>query len=329
MAIIAADFFISYLPQEPSTVENVLYMEQDVAKLSKNEVAALSRKIGKKIVAVDQEGGGRATRLKGEGFLKLPAAREIGENEAYLLAKTMGEQMREVGITFNLAPVVDLDSNPQNPVIGARSFGSDPDRVIAVAEKMLAGYRDAGVAVCLKHFPGHGDTTQDSHLHLSRIDKTVEELQKGELKPFRALAEKADAIMTAHILVPALDPDNPATCSEKILTGLLRREWRYEGVVVSDSLTMRAVAPDQQSFEKTVASVSEAAVRAFNAGCDLLILGRIEWADFTPTPEQEARFPSLIFQNFSRAVEEGRISQERLRASRLRIENLRSHYGSR
>ena len=166
---------------------------------------------------------------------------------------------------MNLAPVVDVDSNPNNPVIASRSFGADPERVAAFGARALSGYKEAGVIATLKHFPGCGDVAVDPHEDLPVIRKTKEELERVELLPFARLASSADAIMTAHILVPALDPDHCATLSKKTLA-YLREIIGFDGVIVADSLVMEGVV-------KQCGTVDEAAILALEAGCDFLILG--------------------------------------------------------
>jgi len=212
------------------------------------------------LIAVDQEGG-RVARLK---FTKFPSNQDA-KDQAGEIAFCIGEELRSVGINMNLAPVVDVNSNPQNPVIGDRAFSSDPKEVAACGKEAIDGYKKAGVIATLKHFPGHGDTSIDSHEDLPVVYKSKEELEAVELFPFKELSSSVNAIMTAHILVPALDPEFPATLSKKTLD-YLREEIGFEGVIVSDSLVMQGVL-------KKCGSIEEAAIQAINAGCDLLILG--------------------------------------------------------
>jgi beta-N-acetylhexosaminidase len=219
------------------------------------------------LIATDQEGG-VVTRLQ-KGFTQFPGNRALGETLDPTLARKAalitGKEMRAVGIHMNMAPVVDVNSNPKNPVIGARSFGEDPYLVTVFGRQALQGYAEAGVIATLKHFPGHGDVSVDSHTDLPVIHKSLEELEKCELIPFRGLCQSVDAIMTAHLLVPALDPDNCSTLSSKTLR-FLREEMGFRGVIVSDSLVMDGVV-------KKCHTVDEAAIQALAAGCDLLILG--------------------------------------------------------
>lgn len=215
-------------------------------------------------VAVDQEGG-RVQRLR-DGVIQLPPMRAFGQKDDVELsertAATLGRQLLALGFNLNFAPVADVDSNPQNPIIGDRSFGSDPARVTRHARAFARGFERAGVVACLKHFPGHGDTSKDSHLELPVVAKSAVALRQVELYPFERLSLDARAVMTAHVLFPAFDRV-PATLSPRLLH-LLRREFAFDGMIVSDDLEMRAVS-ERYSIEET-------AVRAVSAGCDLLLV---------------------------------------------------------
>lgn len=257
------------------------------------------------LIATDQEGG-VVTRLT-DGFTRFPGNKTLGESGdpslAYAAALTMGQEMLAVGINMNLAPVVDVNSNPRNPIIGERSFGESPETVIAFGKKGLDGYRQAGVIATLKHFPGHGDTAVDSHKDLPVVLKSIEELKQVELAPFAQLAEKAPAIMTAHLLVPALDPDHCSTLSAKTLF-YLRNEIGFQGVIISDSLVMQGVL-------KECPTVDAAAIAALNAGCDILLLGGrqlIGESRVELTVVDIKRIHTALIQ----AVQEGQISEERL-----------------
>lgn len=215
-------------------------------------------------VAVDQEGG-RVERLT-KGVLHLPPMRALGRHDDVAfterVAATLGRQLLALGFNLDFAPVADVDSNPNNPIIGDRSFGSDPALVTRHARAFARGLEGTGVIACLKHFPGHGDTSQDSHKELPRVDKSAVALRQVELYPFERTSLDAQSIMTAHVLFPALDRV-PATLSPRLL-GLLRREFAFEGMIVSDDLEMAGVAAHY--------SIEEAAVRAVTAGCDLLLV---------------------------------------------------------
>lgn len=272
------------------------------------------------IIAVDQEGG-RVNRLK-EGFTIFPSNLSVAKTNQSELAKrsafAIGQELLSVGITMNLAPVVDINNNPDNPVIGSRSFGNTANCVTLFAEHALQGYRNAGIIASLKHFPGHGDVVVDSHQELPIVRKTKEQLDQLELFPFSQLASQADSIMTAHILFPALDSQNCATLSKNILTNLLREEIGFQGVIISDSLVM-------QGLLNNCSSIEEAAIRAINAGCDLLILGGRQLHAHSQLELTVERIQK-IHQALLQAVETGVISQQRLEQSVQRILNLKNKY---
>jgi len=218
------------------------------------------------LVAVDQEGG-RVARL-GEPVLKLPPMRALGRLDDPDLtrraAQVLGDQLAALGFNCDFAPVLDVDTNPDNPVIGDRSFAADPDGVVRHGLAFAEGLRAAGVLPCGKHFPGHGDTELDSHLALPRLTHDRARLDAVELVPFRRSAGRVPMLMTAHVVFDALDPGVPATLSRRVVEGLLRQELGWDGVVVSDDLEMRAVSDHW--------GVPEAAVRAIDAGCDALLV---------------------------------------------------------
>jgi len=216
------------------------------------------------LIAIDQEGGAvvRATWVPAP-----PAAMALGAANAPALARDVGaavaRAVRSLGFNWNFAPVLDLNNNPDNPVIAERSFGADPDRATELALAWMEGSLREGVACCVKHFPGHGDTHVDSHRDLPTVDKPLAELGAFEFKPFRTAGPHAPALMTAHIVYPALDAEYPATMSRRILHGLLREEWDYQGVIITDGMDMHAIAG---RF-----GVGQAAVRALAAGADMVM----------------------------------------------------------
>lgn len=222
------------------------------------------------IVAVDQEGG-RVARLRGE-VISLPPMRTLGSLEDPSLtrsaARILGEELSALGINLNFAPVCDVDSNPDNPVIGDRSFGRDPHTVARHAAAFIEGMQAAGVAACAKHFPGHGDTDTDSHLELPSLRHDRARLDAVELPPFRAALEaRVATLMTAHVRFDAIDPERPATLSKPVLDALLQNEFGGPAaatVVVSDDLLMKAVSARW--------SPDAAALLAVEAGCDLLLV---------------------------------------------------------
>jgi beta-N-acetylhexosaminidase len=196
-------------------------------------------------IAIDQEGG-RVHRLP-KPFTHFPSAARLGETGdtdfAYRAARATAEELTTLAINLDFAPVLDVNSNPKNPVIGDRSFASDPQKVIRFSERWIQGLRDGGIIPCGKHFPGHGDTDKDSHLDLPVVERPLDELQTIELPPFvNACRNGIESLMTAHVLYRALDPKLPATLSHDIVTGLLRDELHYNGVVFSDDMEMQAIS---------------------------------------------------------------------------------------
>ncbi len=301
---------------------NGLHSPKQVRTLSSNlqKLAKENRFSIPLLIAVDQEGGVVA-RLK-SGFTIFPGNRALGETGDPQLAKkaalATAKELQDVGINMNLAPVVDVNSNPKNPVIGIRSFGDRPETVTDFGEQFLEGSKQAGIIAVLKHFPGHGDVSVDSHKDLPVILKSKEELEKIELFPFARLASSVDAIMTAHILAPALDPENCSTLSEKTLK-YLRENIGFQGVIVSDSLVMGGVL-------KKCHSVDEAAIKAFQAGCDLLILGGKLMEGKHTVLELKPVDIKRIHSALVEAVKSGRISETKLNESISRILRLKDRY---
>ena len=220
------------------------------------------------VIALDEEGGD-VTRVEMRTGSSYPGNAALGAIDDPALteavAASIGAELAAHRGHLDLAPCVDVNSNPANPVIGTRSFGADPALVSRHAAAFVRGLHRAGVAACAKHFPGHGDTSLDSHQELPRVDAPLDVLRARELAPFRAaIAAGVDAVMTSHVVLTAFD-DAPATVSAGILGGLLRHELGFDGVVVTDALDMKAVSRD-----RTIASV---AVDALAAGADLVCLG--------------------------------------------------------
>jgi beta-N-acetylhexosaminidase len=219
------------------------------------------------LIAVDQEGG-RVMRLR-SGFTSIPSMRALGSTDDENLARQVGQvlarELQAVNIHMDLAPVMDVDSNPANPVIGDRSFSADPDLVSRMGCALLKGLQSSGVAACAKHFPGHGDTSKDSHFDLPRLPHPLSRLEKVELPPFQsAISAGVSAIMTAHVIFEALDPAHPATISHAVLTRLLRQKMGFDGVIISDALEMKAISAHFP--------IDEVAVKGANAGLDLLAI---------------------------------------------------------
>ncbi|HVK02490.1 MAG TPA: glycoside hydrolase family 3 protein, partial [Armatimonadaceae bacterium] len=216
--------------------------------------------------------GGRVARFRAP-YTAMPPARVVGDagdaELARAAARVTAAELRQAGVNWDFAPVADVNSNPANPVIGNRSFGTEPEPVARIVTAQVEGYREGGVLSCVKHFPGHGDTHLDSHLALPTLSFDLEQMEARELVPFRAaIAAGVPTIMTAHIVFPALDPDVPATLSPAILTGLLRERLGFTGLVVTDCLQMKAVA--------TKWGTPRATVMAAKAGADMLLVCHTE-----------------------------------------------------
>ncbi|GAA3976586.1 glycoside hydrolase family 3 protein [Streptomyces plumbiresistens] len=240
---------------------------------SPEQVAALTAQLRAErddvLVAIDEEGGD-VTRLEVRTGSSFPGNNALGAVDDTSLtqevASELGRRLAVCGVNLNWAPSADVNSNPSNPVIGVRSFGADPDLVARHTAAYVTGLQSAGVAACTKHFPGHGDTAVDSHHALPRIDVDAPALRERELAPFRAaIAAGTRALMTAHILVPALDPERPATLSRRILTDLLRRELGYDGLIVTDGMEMQAIAGTY--------GIERGSVLALAAGADAICVG--------------------------------------------------------
>ncbi len=273
------------------------------------------------LIAADQEGG-IVTRLS-SGFTVFPGNMALGMTSNTDLAEdsafVMGKEMRAVGINMNLAPVVDVNDNPDNPVIGIRSYGDSARSVTEFGYKALKGYHRANMITCLKHFIGHGNVDADPHKILPVVKKSKEELMKVELSPFYQLAKESDAVMTAHLMAPALDDKKCVTLSSAILQGILRKEIGFEGVVVSDSLVMEGV------LQNCGGSVEEAAIAALSAGCDLLILGGKQLVGASSL-ELMVEDIQKVHAALVQAVKTGRIGEQQLNASVERILQLKKRY---
>ena len=249
---------------------------RQVRELCREIRAAAGRGRPAPLVAVDQEGG-RVHRLTDPGFTRFPPARCYSTlcchagRAAEASAEAMASELRAVGVDINFAPVLDVDSNPDNPVIGDRALSSDPEQAALLGTAFFRASLSRGVIPVGKHFPGHGATDADSHEELPVVRSSRKTLLSRDLLPFgRAVRAGIPALMTAHVLYPALDRGYPATFSRKILTGLLRERLRFRGVLFSDALEMGAVSARY--------GIGEAAVRAVSAGCDIPLVCRGEEA---------------------------------------------------
>ncbi len=219
------------------------------------------------LVAIDQEGG-RVRRLKAP-LLELPPMKVLGAHwgapALEALGSAVASELLACGFNLNFAPVLDTDSNPANPVIGDRAFSASPKAVAELGLAFARGLSAGGVSPCGKHFPGHGDTASDSHLTLPRLPHALERLRDVELVPFRAASQaKLPSLMTAHIVFEALEPELPATLSPKVVTGVLRNELGFQGVVFSDCLEMQAISDTWPAAEASVLAVA--------AGCDCVLI---------------------------------------------------------
>ncbi|QGM32272.1 beta-N-acetylhexosaminidase [Bacillus sp. N3536] len=217
-------------------------------------------------LGIDQEGG-RVTRIP--ELNNLPTNKQIGKKDnpalAFQLGELLGKQLNAFGFNLDFAPVLDVDSNPNNPVIGDRSFGSDPNLVSELGISTMKGLQSENVISVIKHFPGHGDTEVDSHIELPIVSKNMKELQALEFIPFQnALKSGADVVMIGHILLPEIDANKPSSISNVVITKILREQLKYEGVVMTDDMTMKAILDNYE--------IGEAAVEAVKAGNDIVLI---------------------------------------------------------
>ncbi len=288
-----------------------LHNPRQIATLSNGlqEAAFSQRKKIPLLISTDQEGGALVFRLVAPatampGNMALGAGRSA--DDAHRSAEIIGTELAAVGINQNLAPVADVNVNPANPVIGIRSVGEDPDLVSELVAAQVDGYHDGGVASVAKHFPGHGDTSTDSHFGLPEVTHTRAELEQIDLPPFEAAIDAGiDSIMTAHVVLRSVDPSGvPATMSEPILTGLLRKELGYDGLIITDALDMGGAT---ETFPHDVAPV-----QALKAGADQLLL----------PPEFDVAYNAVLD-----AFRSGELSMKRLDESVYRILRLKMKRG--
>ncbi len=260
-------------------------------------------------LSVDEEGG-RVTRMPNE-FTRLPTNEKIGrinnEDFSHGIGQILGKELKAFGFNMDFAPVLDVNNNPNNPVIGDRSFGSIPELVSKLAIPTMKGIRSQQVVPVVKHFPGHGDTSVDSHKELPVVNKNMEELQSFELIPFKeALENGAEVVMIAHILLPQIDTKYPASMSKSVITDLLRGSMKFDGVVITDDMTMGAILKNYD--------ISEAAVQSVSAGSDIILVAH----DF----DTEVK----VIQALKKSVEDGRIPEKMIDQSVYRILKLKKQY---
>jgi beta-N-acetylhexosaminidase len=260
-------------------------------------------------ISIDHEGG-KVNRLV-NSFTKFPGNENLGEINSpkmgFQFGAIIAKELKAVGINLNFAPVVDVNTNPDNPVMKGRMFSSDPEICGKMGSAVCRGIQKMGVAAVAKHFPGHGDTKVDSHFDLPRIDKSLKELEKVELIPFkRMVRSRVEGIMTAHILNAALDPDYPATLSEKTIQPLLRQGMRFSKIIFSDDMEMKAITDHYGE--------ADAAVLAVRAGCDVLIY------------RGDNGIPVAAMEAIIKAVESKKISRAQIEASVERILSCKKNY---
>ena len=261
------------------------------------------------LISIDQEGG-RVSRLPKE-FTIFPPCDVLGQCHsselAYAAASTTAKELAAVGINMNMSPVLDVNSNPSNPVIGDRAFGATPDLVSELGLATVGGLQDNRVVACGKHFPGHGDTMSDSHKELPVVTASRDRLERIEFPPFRRAIDSGVAtMMTAHVQYQALDAQRPATLSPTIISKLLRQELYYDGVVLTDDLEMHAIIDHY--------GIGDAAVLAIQAGCDMPLICKDRTRVIT------------AMQAVTKAVTSSDISPQRLAQSLARIRRLKDRY---
>lgn len=255
-------------------------------------------------IAIDQEGG-MVARIDHKRVSRIPGNMALGAtgnpDYSYEVSRVSAEELLQLGINMNFAPCLDVNNNARNPVIGVRSFGEDPERVAEHGVAVIKAFQEKGLSAAAKHFPGHGDTNVDSHMGLATVEHDLDRLQQVELKPFiEAIRAGVDVIMTAHVIFPAIEPERiPATLSRSVLTGLLREDLAYDGIIVTDCLEMHAIA---KFF-----GIGEGAVKAIEAGADVVLVSH------TLNDQIEA------IEAVKHAVRTGRISEKTIDAAVTRI----------
>ena len=296
---------------EGANIESPAQLAALTADLQRRARACTGRPL---LIAVDAEGGGVMRLSPRAGWAPTFSHHELGETNDVALteleARRIGGMLRDAGINWNLAPVVDVGYNPANPLIvgRGRSFAANPARVTAQARAYLTGMRASGILTTLKHFPGHGSSYADSHLGFVDVTETAN--PEIELAPYRALLADGlvDSVMTAHVFNRHLDPHFPATLSRATLTGLLRDDLHFEGVIVSDDMQMGAIT--------TRYGLAQAAVQAIDAGVDMLLISE-------DRPDGGPSIAAATLAALRSAVLDGRLADERVAASLLRIGRLK------
>jgi len=298
---------------------NELKSTEQVRSLSESLQAYAEKKGGLPLlIAVDQEGG-RVSHLE-ECLTHFPGNKALGIAGDPLLAREAAEatarELRAVGINMNFAPVVDVNSNLHNPVIGTRAFGESPDIVVLFGREAIKGSHKGSILTALKHYPGHGSVDGDSHKGVPEVSLSFKELEHGPLIPFKELQSETDAIMTGHLLVPALDPDHPVTFSSKAIA-FLRETLKFKGALISDSLAMGGALQEYDSIE-------EAAIAAVKAGCDLLLLGGKVVLDDGTVLEHKIEDVERVHKALVEAFRTGQLPIYRLAEATARIKKLKT-----
>lgn len=293
---------IIFYANNVSTLEGTAKFVQSIKEANQSNPVPI-------FMSVDQEGG-KVSRMP-ETVESIPSSRKVGETKDSALAETMGEllarQVQLAGFNVDFAPVLDVNSNPKNPVIGDRSFGSSAELVSRMGIAEMKGLRNEGIIPVVKHFPGHGDTSVDSHLDLPVVNKTEKQLAELEWIPFQAaVKEQVEAVMVAHILFPKLDPDHPASLSDVIIGEHLRGKFNYDGVVITDDLSMGAIAKNYK--------LDQAALATVKAGSDILLVAH------------SYESAKTIFDTLISAVKSGKITESRIDESVYRILALKQQY---
>lgn len=261
------------------------------------------------LLGVDEEGG-RVSRMPSE-FVRLPSNGAIGQvnnsNFSYKIGEILGQEIKSFGLNVDFAPVLDVNSNPKNPVIGDRSFGSSPSLVSKLGLQTMKGIQSQNIIPVVKHFPGHGDTSIDSHVGLPIVYNDMKRLDSLELIPFSdAIQNGADMVMVAHILLPKIDSNNPASFSKTIITDILRKSMNFNGVVITDDMTMGAIVKNY--------NIGEASVNSLNAGSDIILVCH----DF----DKEVTVLNAI----KNSVAKGTLSEESINEKVYRILKLKEKY---
>lgn len=284
------------------TKDQVMELVKDIKETNRvNEIPLF--------LSIDEEDG-NVSRLPKE-YKRLPSSFDIGElndrDLAFQYGELLGNRVKSLGLNLNFAPVLDIHSNLKNPVIGKRAFGNTPERVSEIGLEVAEGIRNTSIIPSIKHFPGHGDTSTDSHIELPIIDKSLEELKNFELMPFRAaIHEDIEMIMIGHILLPSIDEEYPSTLSQNIIGEILRDEMGYEGVIISDDMTMGAIVNNY--------SLEEASIDFLKAGGDIVLVchGIIN--------------PNIVFDRIMESIETGELTTEAIDQKIYRILELKDRY---